>query len=512
MLSVYESEASIVLSRSDDNGKSWTQGEKIAKPEGIVRASVPEIIELRNGEILVAYNTRPPQNNDNEQLRFGLKVIKSLNQGNSWSDPINVYEGGHTWHRGVWEPVMMQLDDELLLFFANEHPYSESEDQEISFVKSDDDGLTWSQPKTVSYRKGHRDGMPVPVKLQNSGEIRIAIEDNGIFGGEFKPVILGFSSQEALSDSMISGRSNNRWRALTEDDQLAEHEYGGAPYLVQIPSGETILSFQSTKDRDVAWNFSTMAVAIGDHDGKNFSRVTEPFRVGRTQSAMWNSLHVKNDNTVTAVTSTNAFSNDGKSEIYSIDGRILSDIIIPNGNITKETASTLSEKGLQTIARMGAYSPVSASVYALKDSEYLHLGFKVNNRAANNSTEFESTDLMIANGLLYEDEISEGMFKVSYDREGRVTSYEGKNGKWSPMEEDLKTNVFRDSDHEKEVMISIPLSGIGLESDPPNAIGLNANLNVRNVSSTEIINETLGGNKEFRPSTWSKAIILNNNE
>lgn len=324
LITVYESEGNIYLTRSGDDGSSWSESNIIAYRDGTVQATVPEIIELKNGDLIVAYNTRPPQDNADENLLFGIKVIISSDRGENWSDPINVYEGGFEWSRGVWEPVMMELDDELLLFFANEHPYVDNTDQEISFVMSEDHGRSWTTPKTVSYREGHRDGMPVPIKLENSDSLLVAIEDNGFAGTEFKPVIIGFSDWRDLGSTVVTGDSDMRWGALDAENALADHEYGGAPYIVELPSGNLLLSFQSTKNRNVPWNLSTMIVAIGDQNGENFSHITEPFSVGTSQSALWGSLHVKNDSTVTALTSTDAYNEDGKREIYAIDGYIQS--------------------------------------------------------------------------------------------------------------------------------------------------------------------------------------------
>lgn len=329
LFTIFESEGAILLTRSTDHGTTWLQPETLVPPNGNVQATVPDIIELQNGDLLLAYNTRPPQDNDNEQLLFGIKTIKSLDGGDTWSDPVTVYEGGFEWTRGVWEPFMMQHDDEILLFFANEHPYSESHDQEISLVRSSDNGESWSSPVRISYREGFRDGMPVPLILQGSGKVAIAIEDNGMQSSEFKPAIISFPSVDHLGDTYIEGHSTQRWRALSEGDQLEVHEYGGAPYLVQLPSGETVLSFQTTRDRGGGWAQSTMAVAIGDQNAQNFSKVTEPFSVDASKSALWNSLFVKNDSTITALTSTNAYSDDGLREIYSIDGHVLRNGKVP---------------------------------------------------------------------------------------------------------------------------------------------------------------------------------------
>lgn len=325
LMGAFESQGSVLVTKSDDEGRTWGEPTEVASSNNGINASVPELIQLQNGNIILAYNTRPPQNNQDTERRFGIKIKISEDNGETWGEEKNIYEGGFEWNRGVWEPAMIQLTDgEIQLFFANEYPYVDSEDQEISMVRSQDDGENWSDPETISYREGHRDGMPVPLILQDGKGIAVAIEDNGLYGDTFKPAIIWTPMAEYWSE-VISGNSQNRWGALSEEHQIAPAKYGGAPYLRQLPTGETVLSFQSNEGRSGDWTNSTMMVALGDNEAKNFSTLTEPFDVPDGRSAMWSSIFIKNDTTITAVSSTNAYSNSGQSEFYIIDGYIVPD-------------------------------------------------------------------------------------------------------------------------------------------------------------------------------------------
>src|SRR5690625_8042475 len=116
----------------------------------VVQSTVPDILRLGDNELLVAYNTRPPRDNRDENLRFGVQGIKSGDEGETWSDPVTVYEGGFEWTHGVWEPFMMKRNDGILLFFANEQPYADSHDQEISMMRSTDRRESCYEPVTVS--------------------------------------------------------------------------------------------------------------------------------------------------------------------------------------------------------------------------------------------------------------------------------------------------------------------------------------------------------------------------
>lgn len=322
LMGVFESEGATMVTKSDNEGSTWSEPMEVASSENGINAAVPEVIQLQNGNIIVAYNTRPPQDNDDPERRFGVKIKISEDNGETWSEEKNIYEGGFEWNRGVWEPVMIQFPDgEINLFFANEHPYENSEDQEISMVRSQDNGESWSDPQTISYREGFRDGMPVPVILQDEKGIAVAIEDNGLYGDTFKPAIVWTSLEEGWSD-VIAGDSPKRWGALSEEHEIGADKYGGAPYLRQLPSGKTVLSFQTNEGRSGDWTNSTMAVTLGDEEAKNFSEISKPFDVPEGRSAMWSSVFIKNDTTITAVTSTNAYNSAAQSEFYIIDGYI----------------------------------------------------------------------------------------------------------------------------------------------------------------------------------------------
>jgi hypothetical protein len=65
--------------------------------------------------------------------------------------------------------------------------------------------------------------------------------------------------------------------------------------------------------------YSRMVVWIGDREAKNFTNPSEPFAVPPDANGLWNSLFIKNDTTVTAISSTTLF---GIRGLWAIDGRL----------------------------------------------------------------------------------------------------------------------------------------------------------------------------------------------
>lgn len=317
LLCVYEAAGSIWQTISSDSGASWQTAMKIAEKEDGINMAVPDVLQMRNGHLLLMYNPRPY--NTDPSRRFSIRVKISTDDGATWGGANEIYKAGYQFENGCWEPAAIQLPDgSMQLFFANEGLYTSSDEQNISMLSSTDNGITWStEPKIISFRSGKRDGMPVPLLLKDGLRIAVAIEDNGMVN--FKPYIITNTLTENWIVTVLAN-SANRIYALA--NTLSNQVYAGAPYLKQLSTGETILSYQGTENRSSnELHNAVMSVVVGDSLAKNFSGRTEPFAVPQGKSGLWNSVSVLKNNTIIAITSTNAFSN-GATEVWMIKGKL----------------------------------------------------------------------------------------------------------------------------------------------------------------------------------------------
>lgn len=318
LLCVYESDGHIWQTISENKGKTWQGAKIVAAQEDGINMAVPDILQLRNGHLLLMYNPRPY--NIDPSRRFAIRVKISTDNGDTWSEAKEIYRAGYEFKNGCWEPAAIQLPDGTIqLFFANEGIYTQSDEQNISMLISTDNGQTWTtDPKIISFRAGKRDGMPVPLLLKGEERIAVAIEDNGFVN--FKPYIITNTLQENWSETVLSD-SPNRIYAMAKpvDDEV----YAGAPYLRQLSTGETILSYQGTEGRPShRLEDAVMKVMVGDEQARNFDNRTEPFNIPAGKHGLWNSVSVLSDDTIIAITSTNAFSN-GPTEVWMIKGRLV---------------------------------------------------------------------------------------------------------------------------------------------------------------------------------------------
>jgi len=319
LICVYERKGSVECVKSDDLGKTWSSPVTIVHAVPGVSMSVPEILELKDHSLLASYNPRPHKINGllDTNKRFAICTKKSYDQGKTWTDERLLYQASYKFDDGCWEPSQIQLPSgQIQLFFSDEGIYTHSNEQNISLFRSDDNGLTWTKkPEIASFRPNYRDGMPVPILLKGTNEILFSIEDNA--NGQFKPSIIRNSINQNWQ-TPIGPDDANRTYALTP--KLPDTVYAGAPYLRQLHSGETILSYQSTLNRINKWDLSCMQVAIGDFKGENFSNTSIPFNIPLDKQGLWNSLCILNDDTIIALTSTNAF--DNSLGVWMIKGHL----------------------------------------------------------------------------------------------------------------------------------------------------------------------------------------------
>lgn len=310
-------QGNVVVSYSDDC-HVWSE-DRIVFPRKfesgtLVNAANAEIIALDNGILVCGANYRPVSQG---VVPYSITVSRSFDNGLTWEPPHVLYEAGTFFKDGCWEPSFLWLPDGTLqLYFANESPYRESDEQEISLLESKDNGDTWSaKPRTVSFRKNHRDGMPVAGIFGN--DIVLVIEDN--HGGDFKPYMV----RTSLSDNWnipVYGNSPERNKALVDD--VPDSIYMGAPYLLKLPSGEAVISYQTNEKRGHDRELSCMEVAIGDSCARNFTKRSRPFEVPEHRSGKWNSIMLLNDSTILAISSSDR---DGHPAIWIKEGHILRD-------------------------------------------------------------------------------------------------------------------------------------------------------------------------------------------
>jgi len=299
-----------VVRRSNDGGKTWSDAIVAATfDHGACANAQP--LELDDGRVLLFYNERPSDG----VHPYTIRMTISRDAGLTWTArPQPLYVADTVHDNGCWEPAGVQLaSGELLVFFANENPYRHSNEQEIAFLRSSDRGDHWSEAAQFSFRRGARDGMPVPLLLRD-GSLVVAIEDEALTSDrKLKPVILDAQRIATAPWKPILGDDPRRRGAVA--DPWPERVYAGAPFICQLPTGQTLLSCQNDQGRRQA----QMIVYIGDEHARDFTHPSAPFDLPPNIAGQWNSLFVQDADTVIALTSARINSQLG---VWSIIGYV----------------------------------------------------------------------------------------------------------------------------------------------------------------------------------------------
>ena len=315
---VYNTGNAALIRFSKDECNSWSEPIKVAEEKGYTFTNC-ELLQLKSGKLLYMWNARP---HSGTGLPFKIMYAMSDNGGNHWDEAHNLYIADSNFENGCWEPIALQLPNgEIQIYFANEAPYTDSNEQEISLMRSFDDCNTWTKAEKVCFRKKFRDGMPSPIYLPHSKEIVLAIEDNGI-KGRFKPVTVRTS--ENWNDGYVATNDSRRVEALSETCSLPDSIYAGAPYLINLGKSHTLLSIQSTEGRKGDnERFANMQVYVGDKNARNFKNRSTPVPdLPENAQALWNSITQLDENTVIAIMSIYGLKNQ-PGGIWTVKGKIV---------------------------------------------------------------------------------------------------------------------------------------------------------------------------------------------
>ncbi len=445
---------------STDKGNTWSESMKLVGNTNNVPNCVPDLIQLADGTIIVAYNPRP-NSPYTEDRPYGIRCKRSTDNGKTWSDEINVYDAACYPEAGCWEPYMMQLPSgEVQLYYADEGPYTETTEQQISMCRSFDSGQTWSAPQKVSFRAGFRDGMPSAVLLHDGETIALAFEDNGwTNGGDFLPTIVTCPLSVNWHDYWADTSSEHRWQAV--DYSFCTRYEGGAPYLRVLPWGETIISHQGTGN---GISKSAMIVYVGDEDAKYFRGATMPFG---TDNSLWNGLAVIDTGTVVAIGGMS-----GRSDM--IKGRAIRQFQAPFSHPVVDGKQTLNEGYGFANATQMLLGHSSDKVRFTADFAYDNDSLYFTTRIS------DTTPHLLANS--YGDGVTffidcnyasdkypvDGIHRILFRRDGNMVCYKGQTAKnrWGTNTLPNVHYVVNSADRYYIVEAAIPWKDLGFASAP----------------------------------------------
>ena len=245
-------------------GYLW-QGQNVynglGKPD-VRRFTNANTLQLANGELLAvaSFSTVNTYSNPNYTAEQGIVVKRSQDGGYTWFGEKEIYHGP------CWEPHLIELPSgEIQCFFSESRPWTSGSHSGTDMLRSIDGGETWEPALGESAYRVMRKlwwnaqknmwcytyQMPVGIILNESNRFAFAMES---CNQRVVNASGGYSDQ--FSIAMVFSHEDGSWDYL-EGDEITPKERridsvvmrGAAPYLVQFPSGETLLSYGGTDSR-----------------------------------------------------------------------------------------------------------------------------------------------------------------------------------------------------------------------------------------------------------------------
>lgn len=252
------------------------------------------MIKLSNGDILVVASTRAISNYRDRNADNGLAIRISKDDGHSWSDEQIIYVGTN------WEPMPVLLPSgRIHIYYTDSKKLAEGAfgaGNEVistgsSYIWSDDNGVTWHGGSNnaaehsvgfaqVRYEYGSQiiltDQMPAVIALNDSKRLAAAAES--FIGGQ------NYESYVSLAYTDADGNWGDAdAKGVKPSDRKSNFIKGCAPYLVQFPSGETVLSYNEN---------NTFYMMQGNEQARNFGESKKVFDQNLTTGkGFWGALY-----------------------------------------------------------------------------------------------------------------------------------------------------------------------------------------------------------------------------
>lgn len=293
---------SVKLVYSDNGGQTFTSTPITIASESGKSCSTAELFTLNNGNIWCAYRVSYESSGT---WYTSLKVKVSTDNGLTWNSlsvgEIIASETAPDF-RGVWEPILGYVGNTIVCMYANDGGSITSDGTyQYIQIKTYNPSTGWSSATNVSATTGSRDGMPVFTKMAD-GRYIVVFEST-----DLSPAKYGLRYKISNDGLNWSGERKIIYTPVVTDKRT------NAPYVVSLPNGNLLLSFQSDKDNIYNGDIYAKAYCMtGAVNGDNVTWSNEQpvsFNNNAVYSAMTGSLVVNSSTAFIAYCSNNP--NDG---------------------------------------------------------------------------------------------------------------------------------------------------------------------------------------------------------
>lgn len=463
LLLVYELSGQIQYRRSDDNGLTWLDANVLfpkytyTGKDGSYDLTFtdlmaqPTIIRLQNGNLLAACAIYSSYTLGGIVTQFPSGILVRQLTNETWNlEPVQeVYR-----NLGCDHPSLVALPNGTIqLYFTNGNASQDVQvlrstelsieiaEQKIEMIASVDDGLTWTSRLEAYGPDGVMHHWVGATPIASRHDKNNHDPSAAVVGNE---IVVSFADNKTLTYKPFTVRTNlnANWPAASNGDTpermyalyelLPENYRMDAPYLLTLPSGNTLLSYETDAgrldDREI------MEVAVGNQQAMDFTNYSQPFAVDLQHTAKQSSLLLFDESTVMALASSDYDNTDKVLAPWTMKGYLIDEWEVNKAEITEFPLFV----GAQTISHM--------RVGLGKDAANLYITAKVVDPMAIHAEK----DQVLGDGIyVYIDapnlslrDVDAGVTKIWVSSAGDIIRWDGKEGQWAKSSTDgLKATV-----------------------------------------------------------------------
>lgn len=246
------------------------------------------VLRLANGDILYsvsyrALNGKGGHKYGDNHNSSGILVRRSTDGGKSWDQGQSIFTGMN------WETHMIQLPSgDIHCYFTNssvrlnlpEWP-NIANNAGVGCVISKDNGKTWTYVGNVVRQQ--RDYSSGVTLFTDQMPVVIALNDKGLAGAFESKMALATDPDASYSISLAYSDASEypvlEGSSVGPKDRVSGYCSGAAPFIVQFPSGETVLSYNKS---------NYFYTRMGDENARNFSSETKSLE----KKGFWGCMYV----------------------------------------------------------------------------------------------------------------------------------------------------------------------------------------------------------------------------
>lgn len=249
-LTVGMKENDVVLRRSSDGGRAWTEGQTIPKQLDCPFEVPTGMAALDDGTNMMSFGTWKKWDGS---LPYGhsVRLVKSKDRCRTFGKPVTIFHDT-TDKFGFWEGRVVQAGGNRLIATCWAHDWSTDDDVPNHYAISCDRGETWTEPKESS-AKGQTGW---PLWLGDDTLLFVYNHRRPPVGVKAQIVKLAGAKWVTLFDDMVWSPENKAVSTISKDNYAVTNFQFGQPSAIPLDGNKIMVVYWCVVDKRAGINYT----------------------------------------------------------------------------------------------------------------------------------------------------------------------------------------------------------------------------------------------------------------